>query len=74
MSSFNIIGKETIVNNQAIFAVSPRLVNGSEVIVPVKLGQNAHVTVYILANPAPYNHKLTRNGEEQQAISVNKRN
>jgi hypothetical protein len=63
-----ILLDKKLVNNQATFAVSPRLVNGSEVIVPVKLGRVAHVTVKILANPAPYYFKLTKNDENLQAI------
>jgi len=45
-------------------------VNGSELVVPVLLGQDAIVTVEIWASPAPYNHKLTRNGENQLDIII----
>jgi hypothetical protein len=65
-----ILFYKKLVNNQATFAVSPRLKNGSEVMVPLELGKGANVTVKIWANAAPYNHKLTRNGKEQ-AISIN---
>jgi hypothetical protein len=45
---------------------APRLNNGSEVLVPVVLGEDANISVTILANPAPSAFELTRNGENME--------
>jgi hypothetical protein len=36
------------------------------VVVPVILGEDAVISVKILANLAPYNYKLTKNGKHLQ--------